>query len=509
MTPDQTVRTEILVLDGINRIFREALSAASEEELGQLCLAVAEDLTSATFSFMGEIDAGTGRLDDLVVSRRAAVGGDAAAQDGTLPGGVAIGGLFEDVVRGRASLLANDPPGPADEDGLRAWHPPLDSFLGVPLVENDECFGMIGLGNRPGGFREADRAIVEALSPAIVHALRRKRADARHRESERRLRTLVDGVPQLVWRAAPAGWLTWVSPQWLAYTGQTVEESLGEGWLAVIHPDDRASARAIWQAAPGEGRLAMDARIRNAADGRYRWFQTRATPVRDEGGAIVEWLGTSTDVDDLRRLQDRQQVLVGELQHRVRNILTVVRSVFCRTVEADGPLEEIVDHFKGRLDSLARTQVIVTQSSSGWVDLEHLVRDELLSVGAGDGPALTVDGPKIALNAKAAESIGLVIHELTTNAIKYGALRTAGAALSIRWTVGDAGDGRRLDLNWTERGMPVMPMERRRYGFGSELIEEALPYQLGAETRMEMRGGGLRCVISVPVRAHGAMWREG
>ncbi|MEH3108275.1 MAG: PAS domain-containing protein [Sphingomonas fennica] len=320
------------------------------------------------------------------------------------------------------------------------------------------------------------------------------------RRTEDWLQTLMGGIPQLIWRADTNGGWTWAGPQWTAYTGQAEAESRGDGWLAVVHPDDRAGAIAFWQRAVKTGRLEMEGRVRRAADNSYRWFKTRATPVRDRQGRIVEWLGTSTDVDDLRRLQQRQQLLVAELQHRVRNVLTVVRSVFARTVEAGRPIEEISGHFRGRLDNLARTQVIVTQSASGLVDLDTLVREELLSVGAVDGARVAIDGPDIDLTPAVAETIGLAVHELTTNALKYGALKVDTGSLEIRWEVAmDQGGNRHLTFRWHESGVPAVPVGSGRVGFGSELILEALPYRLGAETALELRGGGIVCTIALPL----------
>ncbi|MGL4314889.1 MAG: sensor histidine kinase, partial [Sphingomonas sp.] len=272
----------------------------------------------------------------------------------------------------------------------------------------------------------------------------------------------------------------------------------GWGWLDPVHPDDRERALAQWQLAPSQGRYEAEYRIRDAATGDYHWFQTRAAPVRDVNGRIIEWLGTSTDIHDLRQLQERQQLLVAELQHRVRNILTVVRSVFARTVETGRSIEEIADHFKGRLDAMARTQAVVTQTASGTVDLENLIRDELLSVGITDGVRLSISGPDLPLPASVAESIGLAIHELTTNAVKYGALRESGGQVDIHWEINLVEQGqRRLTLIWREQGVPAVGMKPAHHGFGRELIERALPYRLGAETQLEFRGGGVRCSISL------------
>lgn len=202
----------------------------------------------------------------------------------------------------------------------------------------------------------------------------------------------------------------------------------------------------------------------------------------------------------LRRSEEQLRMMVAELQHRVRNILTVVRSVFTRSLEAGGDWDDMADHFRGRLDALARAQVLMTQTPAGTADLQNLIRDELISVGVCDGPNVSIDGPDVLLDTRVAEMLGLAIHELTTNALKYGALKGAGGRLEIGWYVHQkAGDQSRLDLCWDEQGVPAVPLTGLRQGYGRELIEQALPYRLGAETRLEFRGGGVRCFISVPL----------
>ena len=204
----------------------------------------------------------------------------------------------------------------------------------------------------------------------------------------------------------------------------------------------------------------------------------------------------------LRNSENRAHLLLAELQHRVRNILFVVRSVFTRTVETGESLEEVANHFRGRLDALARTQAVVAQNSRGVVDLEAMIRDELLSVGARDGPNLSITGPDVELTSEAAESLGLVIHELTTNSIKYGALRHSGAKLKIRWSLDpDEAGAPHLVFNWVETGVSLVADEAGRGGFGTELITQALPYRLGAETSFEVRSGGVRCLLDVPMPA--------
>jgi PAS domain S-box-containing protein len=501
MALDGQASRETTVVDAINRIFSEALSTASIEGLARLCLREAEAVTGAAYSFMGEVNEATGRLDSLAISDRAwSVFITDDARFPAPPAGFAIKGFFDRVLNEGQSLIVNDPASHPDSQGVPSRHPALNNFLGVPLKSGERTIGMVGLGNRPGGFGAAELIAVEAMAPAVLQALTNKRGEEALRESERRLQTLIEGIPQMVWRAVDGGQVTWISPQWTAYTGQSQEEARGHGWLECVHPDDRAGGTFLWEQAVVSGRLEMDGRMRRA-DGVYRWFQVRATPVRDAEGHIVEWLGTSTDIDDLRRLQHGQQLLVAELQHRVRNILAVVRSVFTRTVDGGRSMEEVADHFTGRLDALARTQVMMTQSPTGYVDLEDLIRDELLSVREDDGSAISVEGPDIALPAQAAESLGLAVHELVTNAVKFGALSSPTGKVHISWRVNShCGGARTLDLTWTEQGVPAVPVAPIRPGFGVELIEEALPYRLGAETTIEFLGGGIRCAIALPLR---------
>ncbi|MGI4975521.1 MAG: sensor domain-containing protein [Janthinobacterium lividum] len=141
---------------------------------------------------------------------------------------------------------------------------------------------------------------------------------ARHTEVEQQLRTLVEGMPQLVWRSCNRGRWTWASPQWLAYTGQTQARSRDHGWLDAVHPDDHAAAHEAWADAQSNGLLDVEFRVRHAAEDRWVWHRTRSLPVHDAAGGIVEWLGTTTDIQTLKELQQRQQALLGEARHHAR-----------------------------------------------------------------------------------------------------------------------------------------------------------------------------------------------
>jgi two-component sensor histidine kinase len=282
------------------------------------------------------------------------------------------------------------------------------------------------------------------------------------------------------------------------------------------HADLGLDTERYWFETYGEvARTGVATRFESYHEPTQRWYDVFASPSDGAPGDRVALLFTDVTArkratDAIRESENRAHLLLAELQHRVRNILSVIRSVFTRTIEMDGSLEEMADHFRGRLDALARTQVVVTQNPRGKAGLEDLVREELLSVGAADSPQLSIEGPEAELSGEAAESIGLVVHELTTNSIKYGALRFPDASLTIRWAVNvDHGGLPHLVFSWEEQGVPAMPVNPGREGFGTELITRALPYRLGAETSFELRPGGVRCAIDLPlprgVPLHGAM----
>lgn len=345
----------------------------------------------------------------------------------------------------------------------------------------------------------------QSLLVATADLTRRRDAEAALRASEERFRTLATLVPALLWETNSDGEDVAFNTPWLDYTGQRVEDTQANGWLDAIHPDDRANSTAVFASGYATGEPIMAEHRVRSRDGAYRWFLVRQSPIRDEEGRVVRWLGAGIDVQEQRELQERQELLVAELQHRVRNILTVIRSVFARTMESSASPEDAADHFRGRLDALARTQVLATASAEGWADLENLVRDELLSVGASDGASVRISGPEVRLLPKQAEMLGLAIHELTTNSLKYGALKMSSAQLLVTWSVNiDYRGDLRLEFAWTEQGVPTVPVQPSREGFGRELIEEALPYRLRAETELEFLGGGVRCRISMPLSKEGA-----
>lgn len=329
------------------------------------------------------------------------------------------------------------------------------------------------------------------------------------------LSRMLDGIPQLVWRAnSPANW-TWSSPQWTAFTGFSIEDSQGLGWLRALHPDDRETALACWAEASVEFPFHADYRVYHLSGDRYRWCQTKANPVLDEAGGVIEWVGTSTDVDELRQLQAHKDVLVAELQHRTRNLISVVRSVATRIASSSRDLAEFGHRFQERLDMLSRVQSLLSRLDEfERVTFDELLRSELAAHGIPVEPAgqVTLSGPAdVPLRSSTVQMLAMALHELLTNAVKHGALSQRTARLSIEWRLReDATGAPKLFVEWSERGVRL-PDELRDgaapllRGQGRELIERALPYQIEAETSFQFAPDGVYCTLLLPISSRSAV----
>jgi PAS domain S-box-containing protein len=336
-------------------------------------------------------------------------------------------------------------------------------------------------------------------------------ANAALRVSETSLRAIADVVPDLLWRADGGGAVTWYNTRWYDYTGQTPQTALGAGWTDVIHPDDRQRSRDIWTSAIVSGEPFQHQHRIRRRDGDYRWFLVRGEPLRDSRGRVSQWFGAVTDVHDLIQLQDRQSVLMAELQHRTRNLMAVVETVIRKTLASSSDIPDARQRIEERFGSLSRVQGLLSRRMDGArVTFDALLMDEL---GAhvplsrdSEASRVTLDGPPgVELRSLHVQTLALGLHELTTNAVKYGAFAHPDGHLAVRWQVRqDPPEPPRLVVDWRETGVADMPspdQPARGGGYGRQLIERALPYQLGAKTQYRFEPDGVHCVIEFPLPA--------
>lgn len=199
-----------------------------------------------------------------------------------------------------------------------------------------------------------------------------------------------------------------------------------------------------------------------------------------------------------KRAQEQQQLLIRELHHRVKNTLATVQAIMSSTARPSSSLDEFCSAFAGRIGSLGKTHSLLTEESWQAIPLRDLVCLELEPYDDDTGTRVKLRGPHLELPPLVAVPIGMAIHEMTTNAAKYGALSEYGGVVEVTWDIVTEGDQRKLRLAWVERNGP--PVEKpTRQGFGSRLIERVLKAQIHADVTTDYRREGLQTHIVVPL----------
>ncbi len=233
---------------------------------------------------------------------------------------------------------------------------------------------------------------------------------------------------------------------------------------------------------------------RIGSEGQGPHYLVRLAPYLDNDRTIHGVVVTFIDVTSLTYSEARQRVLIAELQHRTRNLLSVIQALAQQTLGNGGTLQE----FSTRLAALGRVQSLVTKASDDQLDLGDIIRSELQAVGAADDK-VSVSGPAVPLGFDLVQTIGLALHELTTNAVKHGALRENKGRLDVSWHVQPNGrSAPNLLLTWKESGVGKLPKPSRK-GFGRDLLERALAQTSGAKTELRFGEDGILCRIELPL----------
>ncbi|MEL5878978.1 PAS domain S-box protein [Cereibacter sphaeroides] len=343
-----------------------------------------------------------------------------------------------------------------------------------------------------------------------------RRADEALRESEERFRQFGEASSDVLWIGdARTIELEYLSPAFEEIYGvdraATMAEDGLQAWLELIVPEDRALALdGIERVRLGE-HVSSELRIRRPVDGELRWLRNSVFPLRDPSGALHRIGGIGHDITEEKRVGERLQVLVAELQHRTRNLLTVVRAIAARTLSSAGSLADFRTRFEDRLLALARVNGLLSRLEEGdRITFDELIRAELeghgLPADDGAGPQVMLEGPRgIPLRSSSVQTFALALHELTTNALKHGALARPEGRLHVVWRLVEVSGAPHLRVDWRETGGPAVPEAKPALagsGYGRELIERALPYQLGAVTTYDLGPEGLSCTVILPVSAH-------
>ena len=248
-------------------------------------------------------------------------------------------------------------------------------------------------------------------------------AEAALHESEERFRTLADNIPTLCWMARPDGYIFWYNSRWYEYTGTSAADQEGWGWRAVHDPKTLPVVLERWKRSIATGEpFEMTFPLRGA-DGTLRPFLTRVVPMKDEHGKVVRWFGTNTDVTAQRQHEDQLQLLVHELNHRVKNTLAVVQSLAAQSFKEPIDLSSASSKFGARLVAMSAAHDLLTQQTWKGAWIEDVLR-RALSPFVHEQDRAAISGPQVWITPKMALSLAMAIHELGTNATKYGALST-------------------------------------------------------------------------------------
>ena len=278
------------------------------------------------------------------------------------------------------------------------------------------------------------------------------------------------------------------------------EEGWRDEWMARVHPDDRARLDALRNKTFAERRSEHRSEYRILRpDGVFRWIEGRAYVSYDDDGRAQRMVGVNIDVTERKRSEEHQAQLVAELDHRVKNVLATVAAVAKHTSEHNGALAD----FDRRIQSMADTHALLSKSHWQSVSLNDLVRHELAPYVTAENTV--AEGPHVELTATATQTMAMVLHELATNAAKYGAFSTPLGSVSVRWELRSNGkEPAQLKLQWREEGGPVVAAPSRP-GYGTSVIKELIPYELGGTVELEYRENGVSCTIEFAVQRDAAL----
>jgi PAS domain S-box-containing protein len=350
---------------------------------------------------------------------------------------------------------------------------------------------------KPFSSRELKARIRVSLVTARLRADRRRAEDSARRAEERLRAALV---------ASGTGTFRWDIQANVVEWDDALDRLFGLGdsdgvkdlldFLNLVHAEDRPAVAEQCELCMREGLdFSMEFRV-PMPDGSVRWILDQGKTFRDEEGRPVYMTGACVDITERKRAEASQHLLLEELNHRVKNTLAMVQSIAAQTFRSTGTAEQFPEAFQARLHALAQAHDLLTKEQWRGASL-HEVAEVTLNPHTTPSGRVKISGPSIALAPGIAVSLHLALHELATNAAKYGALSVEQGKVKLEWAVMD-GMVPALRIEWGESGGPtVVPPQRR--GFGSRLIERGLAHEVDGEVDLDFSPGGVSCRVVVPL----------
>ncbi len=318
------------------------------------------------------------------------------------------------------------------------------------------------------------------------------------REQEQRLAATYEHAAIGIAEITADGRFVRVNEAICTITGRSREELMGGQLFRFTHPDDvDADRQAFQKQVAGELQFySMEKRFLRP-DGRVIWIAVRSSPVRSADGRLLYLVRVLQDITERKQAELRQKLLVDELNHRVKNTLATVQSLASQTARSTANPKDFSNAFEGRLIALSKAHDQLTRHHWENAELRELLSGSLAPYAAASRDRIVLRGEDLVLRPRAVLTLAMAVHELTTNAAKYGALSAPGGRVEVQWEKVET-DGRKLlRMDWSESGGPKVKVPARR-SFGSRLIEGSIKAELGGTARLVYAPEGLRCEMLIP-----------
>jgi PAS domain S-box-containing protein len=394
-----------------------------------------------------------------------------------------------------------------DNNPLVTGEPYVRFYAGAPLITREglRLGTLCVLDSKPRqGLAPEQGQVLQALARQVMTQLEYRRAlvrlAAREAETARLAAIVSSSSDAIISFAAEDGRIqTWNKGAEEMF-GYSEQEAVG-GPVSLILPPDRLSKfedeTGVFSAAMTQGRLSLES-VRRRKDGTLIDVSVTATRMSDGGGRVLGVSAIFRDITQRKRMQDRQALLIRELHHRVKNTLATVQALLGASARSSGSIDAFYHSFAGRIASLANTHNLLTEDYWQTASLRDMLRTELAAFDDESGNRIALSGPPVELTADLAVPTSMALHELATNAVKYGALSVPKGRVRVTWDVVQADQQRRLRLKWIECDGPPVG-EPKRKGFGSALLQRVLTTQCDAEVQFTFDAAGLRFEMEAPL----------
>jgi len=331
-----------------------------------------------------------------------------------------------------------------------------------------------------------------ALERSRLHAL----------EQEQRFAATYEHAAIGISEIAPDGRFLRVNEAICAITGFSREHLLANTLFTHTHPDDADPDRqAFRKQVAGELNFYSVEKRFIRRDGRVIWISVRSSPVRDADDRLLYVVRVVQDITERKAAEQRQRLLMDELNHRVKNTLATVQSLATQTARGATTPAAFRERFEGRLIALSKAHDQLTIHHWENADLRELLSGSLAPHTGTTPDRVVLRGEDVLLRPRAVLTLAMAVHELTTNAAKYGALSVPGGRVEVQWRPVRSENGQScLQIEWIEQGGPNV-VEPEQHGFGTKLIEGSIAAELAGKTRLTFQPQGLRCEITIPMKA--------